>query len=89
MPREWFLVPPDAIDDVSEKTRKGTVVKRVISPPIGALTICFITVHRGQKSALNNTQSRGRQTPSWRLDCEYPGAAPRGNSGTSSPNSTG
>ena len=36
---------------------RHTVVKRVSSPPIGALTDCFSAIRGGQFSALNNTRS--------------------------------
>ena len=38
-----------------------TVVKRVSSPPIGALTGCFSSIRGGQFSALNNNEGEGRR----------------------------
>ena len=38
--------------DVGHPAR--SVVKRVSSPPIGALTVCFSAIRGGQFSALNN-----------------------------------
>ena len=46
---------------LSDFTHMGSlVVKRVSSPPIGALTGCFNSIRGGQFSALNNTSARRR-----------------------------
>ena len=41
------------------RIEKSGVVKRVSSPPIGALTDCFSSIRGGQSSALNNTLCGG------------------------------
>ena len=54
--RVHTLKPHKSTYDLRDRELKG-VVKRVSSPPIGALTGCFSSIRGGQFSALNNTST--------------------------------